>query len=149
MFRPSTRSFDRDTLRSFSNSFWWRRGLLEARLSGTANFPCGLPIRVCSARCHSSTRHHELAGALHHTPDAALLHRNHHQRMVRWNGAGVACRSTLHAVSRLLLCTGKTDAGVKFRQLAIYSPVLIISSPRLLGKCSTAEGREGTQGRAR
>ncbi len=137
-----------DTLRSISNSSDGGAGVLKLD-SLAQRIPCGLAIRICHAGCRSGAGHHELAGAPHHTPNAALLHSSHHQRMVRWNRAGVACRSALHAGSRLLLCAREPDADGKHRQPAIHPPVLIVSPARLLDKCSTAEGRGGAQGGAR
>ena len=99
-----------------------------------------MAIRVGRVERRSSAGHHGLAGALHHTPNAALLHSNNQQRMVRRNGAGVACLSTLHTSRRILLCAAGVCPGVRHGRPTLHPALLVIRPPCLLDKCSTQKG---------
>ena len=96
-----------NTLRSILIHFGGGAGVLKLDSLAQRISSCGLAIRICHVERRSGARHHELAGAPHDTPNPDLLHSSNHQCMVWPTRAGIACRSALHARSRLLFCAGE------------------------------------------
>src|SRR5262245_5773844 len=147
MFGSSIYSFERYTERI--SDLGEGAGNVDGRLFRKESSPSGLAIHAGRGECHSGAGYHGCAGALHHTTNAAFLHSNNRQRVVRRDGAVVACLSALHAGRRILLCADGVCPGVKHGRPTLHFAVLVIRPSCLLDKCPTQKGGGSAQGSAR